>query len=217
MDEWDEEPDGGPDPADGPPRDVTYTDLLRELIAQRPKPKEASEPRPLVVVGWDPLMLPAGGQRMAAWWRLAAFVDWLNAVFGAYRTPSGEAPRWVRAGWWANPLAVAHLAALARAWGPWLVSRDPLTGGDGPVRLLLEQTTAVLDLVCGIHSASSQWGMNHMAAGNATFSLDVPPGEPDREECRRLLEEFVATDVEVAEQTGFASGLLAEMAAEGGE
>lgn len=203
-------PDRGHDADTG---EVGFRELLEELISQRPTPKEPAKPKSVVVAGWDPLMLPAGPRRVQAWWRLVSFVDWLNSTFGAFRTSSGEAPRWIRAGWWRNPLAVSHLAALECAWASYQLSDKSLPMmADGPVRVLMESTRSVLDLVCGVHSASSQWGLNHEGGGNAHFSLTPPPGEPDPLLVREMVEHFIMSeDEEVVARTAFLAGVVSEL------
>lgn len=207
----DEPVQGGGHDAD--PDEVGFRELLEELISQRPTPKEPAKPKEVLVAGWDPLLLPAGPRRVQAWWRLVSFVDWLNSTFGAFRTSSGEAPRWIRAGWWLNPLVVSHLAALECAWASFQLSDKSLPMmADGPVRVLMESTRSVLDLVCGVHSASSQWGLNHERGGNAHFSLTPPPGEPDPLLVREMVEHFIMSeDVEVPERTSFLTAVVAEL------
>lgn len=191
------------------PEHVGLREVLTELVKQRAKPKPPAKPKTLVALCWDPQILPPGPDRVQAWWRLSAFVDWLNALFGAQRTPMGYGPRWIQGGWWLNPLAVTHLAALERAWAACLISDDPFAMSDSSVEVLLKDTQEILELVCGKHSEANLWGQVHKHAVN--FSLDVPTGEPSRDEVKAVFAEFVANEQPVPHRTDFIAGLLAEL------
>ena len=66
----------------------------------------------MLVRAFDPQAIAHPGARRQAWERLYAFVEQLNATWGALRSMNGMADYYVRARWCENPLTVSHLAAL---------------------------------------------------------------------------------------------------------
>ena len=103
----------------------------------------------MLVRGFDPQAIAHPGARRQAWERLYAFVEQLNATWGALRSMNGMADYYVRARWWENPLTVSHLAALEAAYAEAYVSEDLPTVGTSLMLRVLEDTQRVLALVTG--------------------------------------------------------------------
>ena len=64
------------------------------------------------VRAYDPQAIADPAARRRAWERLYGFVEYLNSTWGALRNSRGVGDYYIRAGWWTNPIIVAHLAAL---------------------------------------------------------------------------------------------------------
>lgn len=155
---------------------------------------------------FNPLVIVDDAVRAQAWERLYAFVELLNSTFGAQRTSAGTGPLYIRAGWWANPLAVMHLAALCEAWvEASFTLGDPLGGGHDMLAVLMDRVMPVLELVCGRRAL--QWSQQ---ADDMSFSLDPPAAIAQVEARRRTdFEAFVAADRPVAARTALGS-MMAE-------
>lgn len=125
----------------------------------------------MLVRGFDPQTIAHPGARRQAWERLYAFVEQLNATWGALRSMNGMADYYVRARWWENPLTVSHLAALEAAYAEVYVSEDLPTVGTSLMLRVLEDTQRVLALVTG--NPPAPWGQSATDKG-AHWSRDVP-------------------------------------------
>ena len=137
----------------------TVMEALTDLMSA-PADEEAPEPGPstngMLVRGFDPQAIAHPGARRQAWERLYAFVEQLNATWGALRSMNGMADYYVRARWWENPLTVSHLAALEAAYAEAYVSEDVPTVGTSLMLRVLEDTPRVLALVTG--NPPAPWG-----------------------------------------------------------
>lgn len=158
---------------------------------------------------FNPLMIAAPALRRDAWLRLYDFVEMLNATFGAQRTVAGVAPLYITAGWWENPLAVMHLAALCEAWVEACVNTgDPLAGGHDMLWLLQDRAVPLLQQVCGPVSQPA-WGKR---SENVSFSLEPPLAVAAAEEGRRArFEDFLAGDEPLPARTTFMVRVLDEL------
>jgi len=175
----------------------TAMEALTDLTSA-PADEEAPEPGPPAVGGLGggvaPQPSPPPGARRQAWERLYAFVEQLNATWGALRSMNGMADYYVRARWWENPLTVSHLAALEAAYAEAYVSEDLPTVGTALMLRVLEDTQRVLALVTGNPPAS--WGQSATDKG-AHWSREVPSalgsGIDVEDEMRRreLFEDFL--------------------------
>jgi len=125
----------------------------------------------MLVRGFDPQTIAHPGARRQSWERLYAFVEQLNATWGALRSMNGMADYYVRARWWENPLTVSHLAALEAAYAEAYVSEDLPTVGTSLMLRVLEDTQRVLALVTG--NPPAPWGQSATDKG-AHWSRDVP-------------------------------------------
>lgn len=125
----------------------------------------------MLVRGFDPQAIAHPGARRQAWERLYAFVEQLNATWGALRSMNGMADYYVRARWWENPLTVSHLAALEAAYAEAYVSEDLPTVGTSLMLRVLEDTQRVLALVTG--NPPAPWGQSATDKG-AHWSRDIP-------------------------------------------
>lgn len=125
----------------------------------------------MLVRGFDPQAIAHPGARRQAWERLYAFVEQLNATWGALRSMNGMADYYVRARWWENPLTVSHLAALEAAYAEAYVSEDLPTLGTSLMLRVLEDTQRVLALVTG--NPPAPWGQSATDKG-AHWSREVP-------------------------------------------
>lgn len=125
----------------------------------------------MLVRGFDPQAIAHPGARRQAWERLYAFVEQLNATWGALRSMNGMADYYVRARWWENPLTVSHLAALEAAYAEAYVSEEVPTLGTSLMLRVLEDTPRVLALVTG--NPPAPWGQSATDKG-AHWSRDVP-------------------------------------------
>ena len=125
----------------------------------------------MLVRGFDPQAIAHPGARRQAWERLYAFVEQLNATWGALRSMNGMADYYVRARWWENPLTVSHLAALEAAYAEAYVSEDLPTLGTSLMLRVLEDTQRVLALVTG--NPPAPWGHSATDKG-AHWSREVP-------------------------------------------
>jgi len=125
----------------------------------------------MLVRGFDPQAIAHPGARRQAWERLYAFVEQLNATWGALRSMNGMADYYVRARWWENPLTVSHLAALEAAYAEAYVSEEVPTVGTSLMLRVLEDTPRVLALVTG--NPSAPWGQSATDKGSH-WSRDVP-------------------------------------------
>ena len=125
----------------------------------------------MLVRGFDPQAIAHPGARRQAWERLYAFVEQLNATWGALRSMNGMADYYVRARWWENPLTVSHLAALEAAYAEAYVSEDLPTVGTSLMLRVLEDTQRVLALVTG--NPPAPWGQSATDKG-AHWSREVP-------------------------------------------
>lgn len=152
----------------------TAMEALTDLMST-PADEEAPEPGPsangMLVRGFDPQAIAHPGARRQAWERLYAFVEQLNATWGALRSMNGMADYYVRARWWENPLTVSHLAALEAAFAEAYVSEDLPTVGTSLMLRVLEDTQRVLALVTG--NPPAPWGQSATDKG-AHWSRDVP-------------------------------------------
>lgn len=184
-------------------------DTMADLAASTAPAPDPRPRGPAPVWGarlFNPLVIVDASARAQAWERLYAFVELLNSTFGAQRTPTGAAPLYIRAGWWANPLAVMHLAALCEAWvEASFTLGDPLGGGHDMLAVLMDRVMPVLELVCGRRAL--QWSQQ---ADDVSFSLDPPAAIAQVEARRRAdFEAFVAADRPVAARTALGS-MMAE-------
>ena len=125
----------------------------------------------MLVRGFDPQAIAHPRARRQAWERLYAFVEQLNATWGALRSMNGMADYYVRARWWENPLTVSHLAALEAAYAEAYVSEDLPTLGTSLMLRVLEDTQRVLALVTG--NPPAPWGQSATDKG-AHWSREVP-------------------------------------------
>lgn len=125
----------------------------------------------MLVRGFNPQAIAHPGARRQAWERLYAFVEQLNATWGALRSMNGMADYYVRARWWENPLTVSHLAALEAAYAEAYVSEDLPTLGTSLMLRVLEDTQRVLALVTG--NPPAPWGQSATDKG-AHWSREVP-------------------------------------------
>ena len=125
----------------------------------------------MLVRGFDPQAIAHPGARRQAWERLYAFVEQLNATWGALRSMNGMADYYVRARWWENPLTVSHLAALEAAYAEAYVSEEVPTVGTSLMLRVLEDTPRVLALVTG--NPSAPWGQSATDKG-AHWSREIP-------------------------------------------
>lgn len=158
---------------------------------------------------FNPLMIAAPALRRDAWLRLYDFVELLNATFGTQRHGPAVAPFYITAGWWENPLAVMHLAALCEAWVEACVNTgDPLAGGHDMLWLLQDRTVPLLQQVCGPVSQPA-WGQR---SENVSFSLEPPLAVAAAEEGRRArFEDFLAGDEPLPARTTFMLRVLDEL------
>ena len=77
------------------------------------------------VRAYDPQAIADPAARRRAWERLYGFVEYLNSTWGALRNSRGVGDYYIRAGWWTNPIIVAHLAALQGEYAEaWLLDAD---------------------------------------------------------------------------------------------
>ena len=137
------------------------------VIREEPGPSASG----MLVRGFDPQAIAHPGARRQAWERLYAFVEQLNATWGALRSMNGMADYYVRARWWENPLTVSHLAALEAAYAEAYVSEDLPTLGTSLMLRVLEDTQRVLALVTG--NPPAPWGQSATDKG-AHWSREVP-------------------------------------------
>lgn len=158
---------------------------------------------------FNPLMIAAPALRRDAWLRLYDFVELLNATFGTQRHGPAVAPFYITAGWWDNPLAVMHLAALCEAWVEACVNTgDPLAGGHDMLWLLQDRAVPLLQQVCGPVSQPA-WGQR---SENVSFSLEPPLAVAAAEEGRRArFEDFLAGDEPLPARTTFMVRVLDEL------
>lgn len=158
---------------------------------------------------FNPLMIAAPALRRDAWLRLYDFVELLNATFGTQRHGPAVAPFYITAGWWDNPLAVMHLAALCEAWVEACVNTgDPLAGGHDMLWLLQDRAVPLLQQVCGPVSQPA-WGQR---SENVSFSLEPPLAVAAAEEDRRArFEDFLAGDEPLPARTTFMVRVLDEL------
>lgn len=187
-------------------------DTMADLAASTAPAPDPRPRGPAPVWGarlFNPLVIVDASARAQAWERLYAFVELLNSTFGAQRTPTGAAPLYIRAGWWSNPLAVMHLAALCEAWvEASFTLGDPLGGGHDMLAVLMDRAVPVLELVCGRRAHAPMWGQQ--ADDEVLFSLDPPAAIAPGEERRRDdFEAFVAADRHIPARTAFGS-MMAE-------
>lgn len=184
--------------------------LLAELAEGGRPPARTEKWR---IRAFNPLAIVEPSQRRDAWWRLYDFVELMNSTFGAHRTASGTAPLYVQMGWWDNPLAVLHLAALCEAWVEASVTAgDPLAGSHDMLWLLLERVVPTLQLVCGPVTATA-WGQR---SDDVSFRLE-PPSAMRASEDKRLarFEEFLTHDAPMEARTALTRQVLTELNAGG--
>ncbi len=169
---------------------------LAAQLAEPARPKWRWRP-------FNPLTITAPAQRIDAWERLYIFVEYLNSMYGAYRSDAGTAPLYIRSGWWANPLAVMHLSALCEAWveAEFTRAEEPLSGGHDMLWLLMDRAVPVLELVCGRNAGeSARWSQQD----KPDWSLEPPKLIAERERHRRKdFEAFLTQDEPAPARTGF--------------
>ena len=152
-------------------------------------PATPAAPGGAAVQVFDPRLIADPGARRVAWESLYAFVDYLNATWGALRSPSGMADYYVRARWWENPLTVAHLSALEASYAEAYVSMDATVVGTSLMLRVLEDTPRVLTLVTG--NPAAPWGQSATDKGSY-WSTQTPTAlgsgvNAEEEEHRREL------------------------------
>lgn len=185
---------------------VELTGLLAELAQSGGSPRKKTTWQ---LSPFNPLMIAAPALRRDAWLRLYDFVEMLNATFGTQRHGPAVAPFYITAGWWENPLAVMHLAALCEAWVEACVNTgDPLAGGHDMLWLLQDRAVPLLQQVCGPVSQPA-WGQR---SENVSFSLEPPLAVAADEEGRRArFEDFLAGDEPLPARTTFMVRVLDEL------
>lgn len=164
------------------------TELLDEGAAKEEEPKRGrSAPQ---VRAFDPRAIADAAVRRGAWERLYAFVDYLNATWGALRDGKGYGDYYIRAGWWTSPIIVAHLAALEGEYAEaWVFAAAPGVGTSLMLRAV-EHTEAVLERVTGHARPGGSWSQAHMASHGSTWDDGAPPSalgsgvDPAREASR---------------------------------
>ena len=185
---------------------VELTGLLAELAKSGGSSRKETTWR---LSPFNPLVIAAPALRRDAWLRLYDFVEMLNATFGTQRHGPAVAPLYITAGWWENPLAVMHLAALCEAWVEACVTTgDPLAGGHDMLWLLQDRAVPLLQQVCGPVSQPA-WGKR---SDNVSFSLEPPVGAGAQEKYRRArFEDFLAGDEPLPARTTFMVRVLDEL------
>lgn len=216
MDEQDPMREGGPDGGsggleawDGPSDDggsaglagrvatlegavATVTEAVTELLDEgAAKEEENKRGRSAPQVrAFDPRAIADPAGRRGAWERLYAFVDYLNATWGALRDGKGYGDYYIRAGWWTSPIIVAHLAALEGEYAEaWVFAAAPGVGTSLMLRAV-EHTEAVLERVTGHARPGGSWSQAHMASHGSTWDDGAPPSalgsgvDPAREASR---------------------------------
>lgn len=163
------------------------TELLDEGAAKGEPERGRSAPQ---VRAFDPRAITDAAGRRAAWERLYAFVDYLNATWGALRDGKGYGDYYIRAGWWTSPIIVAHLAALEGEYAEaWVFAAAPGVGTSLMLRAV-EHTEAVLERVTGHARPGGSWSQAHMASHGSTWDDGAPPSalgsgvDPAREASR---------------------------------
>lgn len=158
---------------------------------------------------WDPLTISRPKARRDAWYRLAAFVDYLNATWGAMRISTDRAPFWIPPGWWNNPIAVTHLAALAQAWTAHSVSlAHPLMGSDNMLHLLLDRIPVVLERVVGKADETHKWGLGR---SELTWEPGSPLDPQAQQEARDAFARFVDGDSPTSATTWFTDNIIMDL------
>lgn len=167
---------------------------------------------------FDPQVIADMGERVEAWERLYAFVEYLNATFGAQRVRAGggRAPLYVRAGWWENPIIVTHLAAMAQSWVySTFTPTEPRSGSPDMLALITDRIMPTLRLICESANGNDPWGQGHGNDNEWSLEPPEPPvrGTENRELTRRAdFEAFVAADEPVDARTGFMRFVAEELA-----
>ena len=127
------------------------------------------------VRAYDPQAIADPAARRRAWERLYGFVEYLNSTWGALRNSRGVGDYYIRAGWWTNPIIVAHLAALQGEYAEaWLLDADRGAGATLMLRAV-EHTESVLVRVTGKKGTGFGWSQDAMATKGMRWDRSTPP------------------------------------------
>ncbi len=127
------------------------------------------------VRAYDPQAIADPAARRRAWERLYDFVEYLNSTWGALRNSRGVGDYYIRAGWWTNPIIVAHLAALQGEYAEaWLLDADQGAGATLMLRAV-EHTESVLVRVTGKKGTGFGWSQDATATKGMRWDRSTPP------------------------------------------
>lgn len=178
------------------------------------------------VRAYDPQAIADPVVRRRAWERLYDFVEYLNSTWGALRNSRGVGDYYIRAGWWTNPIIVAHLAALQGEYAEaWVLGSDRGAGASAMLRAV-EHTESVLVRVTGRKGSGFGWSQEATATKGMRWDRSAPPAaygsgvDPSAEArraeyFRRFLDETNAGEAPTA--LAFFEGIIAVEADEQGD
>lgn len=143
---------------------------------------------------FDPQIILDPTCRKQAWWRLYDFVEYLNSTWGGARNNAENNTWYICSGWWNNPLAVTHLAALAAAYAQAFIQPTHQLAGNSEIyETIVHKTETVLEKICGKNPDKTDWSQN--SPRPLHWNITRPPRGSEGEENRfKAFQNFVEED-----------------------